>query len=226
MIDLKSSLPGHVQMKAEPTVLFQVRNPDCNLAIWRRQRLEENRELTTWLDALEPTEIPKLRVLSRRETMPGLIREACERSMPEGLQRDWIIQDLIRHTAAMFDFSAKDILKIRLDRVVGPACPRFHHDAVGVRLLCTYRGPGTEWVPNDCVNIDAVGQGLPNEDIVPQAESVTQRIPRFAVSYLKGKNAPDGSLGIVHRSPDFFPRMLLCVEPPTDRSLQAFLSRQ
>ena len=36
---------------------------------------------------------------------------------------------------------------MRLVSTSAPMCPRFHTDHVGVRLICTYVGPGTEWLP-------------------------------------------------------------------------------
>ncbi len=36
-------------------------------------------------------------------------------------------------------------ISVRLDVVDGDACRRFHADYVSLRLLCTYRGAGTQW---------------------------------------------------------------------------------
>lgn len=36
-------------------------------------------------------------------------------------------------------------LRLRLDRVTTNACHKFHKDAVRARLICTYRGTGTQY---------------------------------------------------------------------------------
>lgn len=35
---------------------------------------------------------------------------------------------------------------LRLERVTGDACKRWHADYVSVRLICTYRGAATRWI--------------------------------------------------------------------------------
>lgn len=205
-------LPKHVSMSHKQEILGTIKNPGCNLAVWLRDQGQLTREAIQWLSGLTEIQIPDKRLYVTRDRMPDEIRKECERTMPEGGERDEIIEDIISRTDEMFAFTGELILKVRLDRVNGAMCTRFHQDAVGVRMLCTYKGLGTEWVPNDAVREDEMNQGLPNEQVVPD-RSMTQHLPRFAVGYLKGSNAEDGSFGIVHRSPDFTPRMLLCVEP-------------
>ena len=45
-------------------------------------------------------------------------------------------------------------------------CSRYHIDNVPMRLLVTYMGQGTEWLPNEIANRAAFEEGLPNEKIV------------------------------------------------------------
>ena len=40
----------------------------------------------------------------------------------------------------------------RCHRLSDTMCPRFHTDRGQIRMLCTYRGPGTEWAPNEIVD--------------------------------------------------------------------------
>ena len=42
-------------------------------------------------------------------------------------------------------------------------CSRYHIDNVPMRLLVTYMGQGTEWLPNEIANRAAFEEGLPNE---------------------------------------------------------------
>ncbi len=106
--------------------------------------------------------------------------------------------------------------------VVGKAmCPRLHVDRVGIRLLCTYRGPGTEWVEDAAVDrrfLGAASGGQPDEmSGLLLAGHRIEAIPPFAVALLKGSlwQGNDGR-GIVHRSPavaaDEAPRVLLAMD--------------
>jgi hypothetical protein len=55
-------------------------------------------------------------------------------------------QDIALLAHAFARLIARDTLRIRLEALVGHGCHRWHADAVGLRLLCTYAGPGTQWL--------------------------------------------------------------------------------
>lgn len=211
---LTKELPDHVRVGREEAILEEIRTPGCNLAIWTRDQGSLSPEAILWLDNLTVTQIPDKQLYVSRDLMPESVRAECERTMPKGPERNEVIEDLIARVDKMFEFTGNAILKVRLDRVDGKLCTRFHQDAVGVRMLCTYKGLGTEWIPNEAVMKEGVGVKLRSKAERQSKGLVSRHLPRFAVGYLKGCNAPDGSFGIVHRSPDFIPRMLLCVEPP------------
>ena len=106
--------------------------------------------------------------------------------------------------------------------VVGKAmCPRLHVDRVGIRLLCTYRGPGTGWVEDASVDrrfLGAASGGQPDETSgLLLAGHRIEAIPPFAVALLKGSLwQGNGGRGIVHRSPavaaEQAPRVLLAMD--------------
>ena len=95
---------------------------------------------------------------------------------------------------------------LRLDAIDGPMCPRFHVDNVKCRLVTTYLGPGTQWLPNNTLNRDNLGHGnhgesdessglfLKNDDI--------QQLDAGHLALLKGETWPGNEgKGLVHRSP-------------------------
>lgn len=103
----------------------------------------------------------------------------------------------------------------KLSVVASDACRYFHHDSMRVRLLCTYRGPGTEWLPNAFADRTAIGSGN-NAEICKDMRQI-RRLPRFTVAVLKGNNYPRSQgNGIIHRSPAIMntrdTRLLLCVD--------------
>lgn len=114
------------------------------------------------------------------------------------------ISDLCEQFAELV---CRDELKVSLESPDEATCPRFHVDRVGIRMLVTYVGPGTEWLPHESVNrrwLGSPGHGLADEQsglMLPGAE--VQRVSRFDVVLLKGEawSGAEG-FGAVHRSPD------------------------
>lgn len=82
-------------------------------------------------------------------------------------------------------------------------------------MLCTYRGPGTEWLPDAQVDRTAQSTGAPNEEIIRFGEP--SRFSTFWVGLLKGSAYPgSGAHGLVHRSPSVEctdpTRVLFCLD--------------
>ena len=75
-------------------------------------------------------------------------------------------------------------------------CSRYHIDNVPMRLLVTYMGQGTEWLPNEIANRAAFEEGLPNEKIVKDSSKI-KSIKTFNVAIFRG-----GASGLLHRTPD------------------------
>jgi hypothetical protein len=85
-------------------------------------------------------------------------------------------------------------------------CRKFHADYKPLRLLCTYLGPGTEWVDDADVDRAHLAQEvdtveLANARIVPRSSRI-QRAKPGDVVILKGELHPGNhGRGAVHRSP-------------------------
>lgn len=104
---------------------------------------------------------------------------------------------LVRRFAALAD---TQLVRVKLEIERQDRCRYFHSDRVDLRLLCTYLGPGTEWVPDAFVDRSARGSG-DNAAIVPDARRV-ERLAPFWVGLLKGDLHPDcPDRGCIHRSP-------------------------
>ena len=108
--------------------------------------------------------------------------------------------DLTRLAGVFAAVTGHHTLRLRLEHVADDACRNYHVDAVGLRLLCTYAGLGTEW-------IDLAGQ--------------VQRMGPMQVGLFKGMTYPDAAIRVWHRSPpvSHLPparrsRLLLCIDEP------------
>ncbi len=78
-------------------------------------------------------------------------------------------------------------------------CRRFHTDINTLRMLCTYYGPGTLWLPNEAINMKAYHSGDNNSEIVSD-QLMIQQAHTGDIVILKGALYPDAN-PILHRSP-------------------------
>ncbi len=100
-------------------------------------------------------------------------------------------------TACLFGVTGVGLRVAALEK---PMCPRFHVDRIPVRLLCTYGGPGSEWLPSASVPEGLLTPGASQEGRY-QGQAV-ERLATGQVALFKGDawgETPGG--GVVHRSP-------------------------
>ncbi len=91
--------------------------------------------------------------------------------------------------------------KVHLSVINDMQCPLFHVDYVQMRLICTYIGQGTLWVPNADVNRNHLGCGR-NDHLIRSMDAVRQA-ENFDVLIMKGEaNESDPKNGLIHKSPD------------------------
>lgn len=102
--------------------------------------------------------------------------------------------------ACLFDLQ---VVGLRLSVLNKAMCPRFHVDYVICRMICTYLGDGTEWLPEHAVNRLALGHaGNSQPDGQQHNEAATQKLLPGSVALLKGEKWPGNhGRGLVHRSP-------------------------
>ncbi len=203
--------PAAVQSSRDARALARIRDADLQLAIWQRSLPQG---LAAWLEDVAPQTLPHFRILVATEDVAQAIGRLVERDAlglaapSRMLARD--IEALVRLFASV---ARCDEVDIRLERITGDACWKFHRDHVPVRLLTTYRGPGSEWVAPEASDRALADQRAYRGPL--------HRLPRHAVGLFKGC-ADDACAGIVHRSPPIAgtggTRLLLCLNGPTAAS--------
>ena len=110
--------------------------------------------------------------------------------------RDYLL-DIARN---YFPLSRRRRVTMRLETKDQDGCPCFHTDRTHLRLLCTYQGPGTEWLRNDQADREAQLAGAPNSETL--LTDNPSQLERFWVGLLKGSAFPENSLnGLIDRSP-------------------------
>lgn len=142
-------------------------------------------------------------------------RELEREGLPAGFGRRAFCADIARLVTTFSRLSGASTVKLRLDRITDDACRLFHPDNVPVRLVCTYRGPATQWLPED--SCDRAGIGSGDNDTIVRDWSRVQSLRPFWVGVMKGERWPGHSGGgLLHRSPPLEEnawRMFLALDP-------------
>ncbi|BCX81993.1 hypothetical protein MIT9_P1575 [Methylomarinovum caldicuralii] len=119
--------------------------------------------------------------------------------------RDWLADVELLVTAFCELFERREAgLRLRtLDKAM---CPRFHVDRVPARMICSYGGIGTEWLPEyafERAKLGMGGCGFPDAEsgLIADPTAIRQ-MPAYAVGLMKGENwEGNEGHGLVHRSP-------------------------
>lgn len=123
--------------------LSAIRNPGCAATIWRRQMAPE---LQAFLDGLKAEHFPCGRLVLQPEEVRQAVMDLClAYGTPDTVARDMFIDDIANLGKIFADLMKSRFLRLRLQVVTTNACRKFHIDAVTARLICTYRGTGTQY---------------------------------------------------------------------------------
>ena len=185
---LESLLPGAA---ADSFAALPFRAPDPGPITIMTQRIEPF--IADALDAVPVAELPDLKV----EGSLAAIGPAVEREIVgSGFGPVWLANWLAASAAFLArlygELADAEQIRLRLETITDDSCERFHVDNVRLRLLCTYRGPGTEYLdPKSVAHASAKGA-------VPPA--AVRHLDRGAVALIRGSRDPARS-GLVHRSP-------------------------
>lgn len=75
-------------------------------------------------------------------------------------------------------------------------CLRYHTDNVPMRLLVTYHGKGTEWIPDEAADRKAFESGMENA-VILRDPGAREFINAWDIAIFRG-----GRKGLLHRTPD------------------------
>jgi hypothetical protein len=195
-----------------PLGLTPIFDPEIQLAQWRRPA---DTVIVDWLNE----HADELGSGFRQVLPPGQIPDLGH--WPPGSGRAALAADIALLAEILGDLLGAPSICLRLEVVGKAMCPRLHVDRVGIRLLCTYRGPGTEWEEDTSVDRRFLGVavgGVPDDvsGLLPAGHQI-EAIPTFAVALLKGSLwQGNNGRGIIHRSPAVgpseAPRVLLAMD--------------
>ena len=152
-----------VRVSASQDVLCQIAEPDCAAAIWQRSL---SPAFQAWINELEENQLPKARLILRPDSVASAVEQICEiYGTPACDERAQLINDATHLAEGFAELMDTEWLRLRLDVVTTNACRKFHVDAIKARLVCTYRGTGTQYGvvegEGDPARISTVGAGSP-----------------------------------------------------------------
>lgn len=193
---MAARLLDHVVMTDHrPDILDGVHAPACALAIWQRSLPEA---LTAALQPLPLDAINAIATTIPEYPSKGLIAALLVTAGYTAPAIPWLAADIIDLAGRHAHIHRAGANRLRLEVIETDACRKFHADHVTTRLICTYFGPGTQWIEAG----DSMG--------------IPSSLATGTVAIFKGHTLlPDPT--ILHRSPPIMAsgdrRLLLVLDP-------------
>lgn len=204
----------------KPAALARIRDDNVQLAVWRRACIPKF--IATLSDpAIAPSDLPNFEMVVAPSGASAAVRRKL-RSQDGLALTDGDVDELAGEVDQLVRVFAKltkskDVF-VKLERLDDNGCSFWHQDSVSFRLVATYRGPCTEWVPPDASNKTLRRKRLDSEE--------AQSLCHHDVALFKGRGASDpdallGCPGIVHRSPRIagsgVHRVVLVLDIPSEK---------
>jgi len=183
-----------------PSVLARVRHAGVDVTVWRREiapRLAA--ELAKWtheadvepFDEVVPAKAPPI--------------ERAVAVLPDAV-RDAVAFDASMLLAYFDAIVPARVVRLFLGVVREDQCRKFHVDAVALRMVTTYVGPGTEWLDEADVDRAALARRIrspaaANAEIVRRPDGVRRARPGDVLMLKGSRDATAAGRGAVHRSP-------------------------
>lgn len=205
----------HVIKSCKPEVFADIYLEQTNMVIWQRELSNTLKQaVAAFLKSnasfqLAMTVTPQ----SAKESLKESLRESLKESVHESAgqiigdsnpgELSENIAELVDMFCYLFDLKRAGLRLTVLDRAM---CPKFHVDHVPCRLITTFQGIATEWLPHEAVNREKLGagsQGQPDaKSGLYQSQRDIQCLSPGDVALLKGEGwQGNENAGLVHRSP-------------------------
>lgn len=183
-----------------PAVLADIYEPDVNLSVWRGAQKTAVRAEAELLCRLRPG-----LKLALSGDVDSLLEEYEQRLQLE--QPLNALNQRIRECLILFrDLFEPPAMGLRLEILDHAMCPRFHVDHLAARMITTFCGPATQWLPNEAVDRSWLGPAGANKKDessgVIRDLAAIQQLQAGDVAIMKGDGwEGNEGRGLVHRSP-------------------------
>lgn len=192
-----------IGLATSPNGLSSIAYPGCAASVWQRQPLDC---FQAWIDALPREALPRARIILQPDAVHDGMKNIVEASgVPDCNERTMLVDDVAALAHIFASVLSVPYLRLRLDAISTNACKKFHIDAVTARLICTYRGSGTQY-------------GISTDGEKPRQIC---SVPTGSPMILRGTLWPEAPRsGLLHRSPPIEgtgeTRLVLVLDPISD----------
>lgn len=189
----------HHSQSTDPLVFADIYQEDINIVTWKR---DLSLSLQNAINSLLIAKLDlQLSVAVTPKTVSTRLRDAFGSNEQSELVDN--IAELVDIFCYLLETSQTGLRLNALDRAM---CPKFHVDRVPCRLVTTYQGIATQWLPHNVVDRTKLGLGskglADNESGIYQHHDDIQQIDCGDVAILKGETwINNENAGLVHRSP-------------------------
>ncbi|KJZ16016.1 succinylglutamate desuccinylase [Marinomonas sp. S3726] len=197
---LEEQVQGKFIVGQAPDILTEVYQQDTNIVVWQR---DSDAALQQAIDAfLSEKDGYKRNMAITPELALDTIHKALGNT-DDVLPLSQNIAELVEMFCCLFDLERAGLRLTILDSAM---CPRFHVDRVPCRLVTTYKGVATQWLPHSLINRSALGvravKDTRDQSGLYQSQEDIQQLTEGDVALLKGELWPGNeNAGLVHRSP-------------------------
>jgi Protein of unknown function (DUF1826) len=196
-VSVHTTAIGHATFVGDSACVFErIFSDDVSMCIWnrphdeilcdylRRAALSGSWQRTARVDPIEPR-------------FDELLYDFAD-----GLGRIRLLTELSTLVDLFATLADAQTVGVRMTATMQRECPRFHVDRVGLRLVCTWLGEGTEWLRHEDVIRKNLGHQPGGSGEVKKSRARVRHMEPFAVGVLKGEEWPGNrGRGAVHRSP-------------------------
>jgi hypothetical protein len=195
-------------------VLADIYQEKTNIAVWKRSLTDKLLKASKSVLSTNP-DLEISLIVSPQDTISVLQARLDSSKMVMILIED--IHKLVNMFCDLFDLRR---VGLRLTSLKHAMCPRFHVDNVPCRLITTYQGIATEWLPHSDADRSKLGignKGKPDSQSgIYQDESDVQQLSQGDVDLLKGEAwVGNEGKGLIHRSPQLYEqssRLILTID--------------
>lgn len=183
----------------EPSILADIYQEDTNIVIWQRALSTTLQTVVNDFLASNPAFQASLTVTP--QSALSSVSEALGVVGQSELNNN--IAELVTIFCDLFELKRVGLRLTVLDRAM---CPKFHVDRVPCRLVTTYQGVATEWLPHQVVDRSKLGLGSngkpDSQSGLFQSQHDIQQLQSGDVALIKGELwEGNENAGLVHRSP-------------------------
>jgi hypothetical protein len=185
---------SNASLVEQPEQLKHIHEKDKNIAIWERN-------IDDLAESIRITELSLQEPLRVSGTFEDISEYLIQQYFTNKLLDVYLKDDILKLLTIFQYVTGASTFQVLLAPVNTNMCRKFHTDINDLRMLCTYSGIGTLWLPDEEVNRSALDKCIDGACIV-RDESNIQQASKGDVLILKGAIYPqDDLLACVHRSP-------------------------